>query len=70
MSGTKLNGRGKDMRSNKPDDWNYEQKKTALMIRFFPDELSRFFDYKDSINNKEPIGKFIDTLVREASKRG
>jgi hypothetical protein len=60
------------MRSNKPDDWKYaeQQKKTALMIRFLPEELSRFFDYKDSINNKEPIGKFIDTLVREASKRG
>ena len=57
------------MRSNKTEDWNYE-KKTALMIRFLPEELSRFFDYKDSLKNKEPIGKFIDTLVREASKRG
>jgi len=58
------------MRSNKTEDWKYEQKKTALMIRFLPEELSRFFDYKDSLKNKEPIGKFIDTLVREASKRG
>jgi hypothetical protein len=57
------------MRSNKTEDWNYE-KKTALMIRFLPEELGRFFEYKDSLKNKEPIGKFIDTLVREASKRG
>jgi hypothetical protein len=57
------------MRSNKREDWNYE-KKIALMISFLPEELSRFFDYKDSLNNKQPIEKFLDTLVREASRRG
>ena len=58
------------MRSNKREDWNYEQK-IALMIRFLPEELDRFFKYKDSLGNHDPIGKFIDELVKKASqKRG